>query len=72
MDQVQSWRDESDNHTIFCLFGDRNCKNGYGYNSSVGGEQCIISHMVYTEMKRDPRIAEAVKTAVGVYNKETK
>lgn len=70
MDQVQSWRDESDNHTIFCLFGDRNRDDGYEYNSSVGGEQRIVGHMIYTEMKRDKVIAEAVKKAVEVYDKE--
>lgn len=68
--KIQSWRDKSDKNSVFCLFGDQNRKDGYLYSSAVGGCQRTIAHMVYTEMKRDSSIAEAVKKAVEVYNQE--
>lgn len=70
LDKVIAWRDASANHTVFCLFGDRNCKKSYTYNSSVGGSTVILSHMIYTEMKRDNDIAEAIAKAFKIYRSE--
>lgn len=70
LDKVQSWRDKSDKNSVFCLFGEKNCDNGYLYSSTVGGDKVIIAHMIYSEMKKNKDLAEAVKRAVEVYDSE--
>lgn len=70
LNKIQSWRDEPKKRTVFCLFGEANDDESFNYNASVGGHQGILSRMVYEEMKRDYRIADAIVHAVKVYNEE--